>query len=169
MSVFISTLLNLLLILYPLTCICHLLEDTDEKYINEGGRLDITIQSLDKNIVKACERVKSLDKVLTQMYKHPPEEGGEDMTRLSRTYNQACLDLLYFTTVDKMKTLKAAEDILSHGGPNFLDVELDEDKIRERFKWDEETMDGLHVIRAKTNEHWYDLWHMYKNLPNLLY
>lgn len=137
-----------------------------QTYVSESGRLDIEIQDLDANIAKACERLKSLDKVITQMYKDPPQDGGEDMNRLSRTYNQACLDLLYFSSLDKIKTLKAARDILDHGGPHFLDVDVDEEKIKDKFKWDDEFMDGLHIIRKKTNEIWYDLWHMYKNLPN---
>lgn len=167
MTCFGLSLLNSLLVFNLPIRFCVPIEDKEsQKYVSGLGRLDIEIQDLDANIAKACERMRSLDKVLGQMYTDPPQDGGEDMNRLSRTYNQACLDLLYFSSLDKMKTMKAAQDILDHGGPHFLDVEVDEQKMKDRFKWDEESMDGLHIIRSKTNEHWYDLWHMYKKLPN---
>uniref|UniRef100_A0A1B6EZ07 Prolyl 4-hydroxylase alpha-subunit N-terminal domain-containing protein n=1 Tax=Cuerna arida TaxID=1464854 RepID=A0A1B6EZ07_9HEMI len=135
------------------------------RYEHDGGRLDINIVSLEENIEKVCDRLRRLDTVLTNMYEDPPVGGGEEFMRLSRTYNQACLDLLYFCSMDKHKALKAAEKIVDHGGPKFMDVEINEEKMKENFKWDEEALHGMYVVLKNTHEHWYDLWKLYTSLP----
>uniref|UniRef100_A0A1B6M7P0 Uncharacterized protein n=1 Tax=Graphocephala atropunctata TaxID=36148 RepID=A0A1B6M7P0_9HEMI len=135
------------------------------RYEHDGGRMDINIVNLDENIAKVCDRMRRLDKVLTEMYEDPPVGGGEEFMRLSRTYNQACLDLLYFCSMDKHKALRAAEDIVDHGGPKFMDVDIDEKKMEENFKWNEDAIHGMYVVLKDTHEHWYDLWKLYTSLP----
>lgn len=135
------------------------------KYDLEGGRLDTDIQDLDQNIANVCNRLKKLDDILTKMYEDPPADGGKEFMRLSRTFNQASLDLLYFCTLDKHKALKAAKEMVDHGGPKFLEVDMDEEKMEQRFKWNGDSLDHMHIVRKDTQEHWYDLWHLYSSLP----
>lgn len=118
---------------------------------------------LETDINKVCDRLRSIDVLLTKMSQDPPANGGDDMVKLLRTYNQACLDLLFLCSKDKLKVLDMAQDILEPGGPKFFDIKIDKKKLQERFKWDEDKTDDMEDIMKKTYEHWNDMWYINNN------
>lgn len=134
----------------------------------ECGNKEQTDQDIDSNIIKVCEELRDLDKQLTKMYQDPPDDKGDDMLRLTKSYNQASQKLLSLsdTFANKQKVVKLAKDILDHGGPHFLDVNFEEEKLKDAFKWEQDTMDFLSMLRLKIGEHWFDLWNMNKHLPD---
>lgn len=124
---------------------------------------------LDSNITKVCEELRSLDKELTQMYTNPEDDKGEELLQLTERYNQASLNLLSLCSKSKRRVMKAAQDILDHGGPHFLDVDFNEETLKDAFKWEQESMDKLSMMRLKIGEHWFDLWSLYKKMPDYDY
>lgn len=118
---------------------------------------------LETDVNNVCDRLRSIDVLLTKMCQDPPANGGDDMVKLLRTYNQACLDLLFLCSKDKLKVLDTAQDILEPGGPKFFDIKIDKKKMQERFKWDEDKIDDMGDVMKKTYEHWNDMWYINNN------
>ncbi|KAG8249143.1 hypothetical protein J6590_026066 [Homalodisca vitripennis] len=120
---------------------------------------------LDRDVDDVCEKLRTLDVILTNITIDPPAGGGSQMLRTMRIYNQACLDLLYLCSMDKLRVLGAAENILMAGGPKFFDIQIDEKLMKERFHWDEDKMDELLEVTKKSYDHWNDLWYVFNNFP----
>lgn len=138
-------------------------EDLNKKNGLEGESKTVNV---DVNITNVCEQLRSLDKDLTQMFNDPPEDKGDDMLAKLKSYNYRSMDLLGLTNLDKRKVFKVAKDMLDYGGPHFLNADVHEEKIKDSFKWEQDTMDKVSMMRLKIGEHWFDLWNMYKNLPD---
>uniref|UniRef100_A0A1B6KCH9 Uncharacterized protein n=1 Tax=Graphocephala atropunctata TaxID=36148 RepID=A0A1B6KCH9_9HEMI len=112
-----------------------------------------------------CDKLRTLDVILTNITIDPPAGGGKQMLRTLRVYNQACLDLLYLCNTDKLRVLGAAEDILQAGGPKFFDIQIDEKLMKQRFHWDDEKMEELLEVTKQSYDHWNNLWYVFNNFP----
>uniref|UniRef100_A0A1B6L2R9 Uncharacterized protein n=1 Tax=Graphocephala atropunctata TaxID=36148 RepID=A0A1B6L2R9_9HEMI len=118
-----------------------------------------------KDIADICETLKTLDQSLTELLTDLPEDGGGNLMKQLRTYNQACLHLLNHCLEDKGKAFTAAKEMLERGGPEFLDVDIDEGRIEQRFQWEEDALEDMQNARKKANILWYDLWRIYNKVP----
>ncbi|KAG8249140.1 hypothetical protein J6590_026063 [Homalodisca vitripennis] len=130
---------------------------------------DVDDQGVDlvssKDIADVCETLRTLDESLTKMLTDPPVDGGEELMKELRTYNQACLHLLNHCLEDKGKAFTAAKDMLERGGPEFLDIDINEDQLEQRFQWEKDALENMQNARKKTNILWYDLWRIYNKVP----
>lgn len=142
----------------------HLLDKTLSNIVEEGESvLDRENVNLEDDIKKVCDRMSSLDLLLTEMSQNPPVGGGDDMMTLLSSYNQACADLLYLCSMDKLKVLDMAQIVLERGGSQFFDIEMDKKKIQEHFKWGEDKIDNMEAVIKTTYDYWGELYHINNN------
>lgn len=119
----------------------------------------------DKDVDSVSNTIRTIDAKLTEIMKDPPDDGGKNVMKLMKTYNEACRILLEHCKNDKYKAFPPAKDLLERGGPEFLDVDIDESEIEQRFSWDKEDVQNMHNLKKRTNILWYDLWRLYNNIP----
>lgn len=120
-----------------------------------------------KDVESLCDTIRSLEKTLTHLSKDPQIDRGEELMKQLRTYNQACFHLSESCKNDadkKSKAFKLGNDLFERGGPEFMDEDVNEEIVMQKFNWDRTTMDEMLHARKKTNALWFNLWRLYNNI-----
>lgn len=143
----------MLLVIVFSVLVCYLQYSAESISIDDLSkeRSDVELKT---EMTTICEKILSLDKNITTMLKDPPE--GQSLIFLNKMYmyNDELIKFLKLAVVHKSKAIKYCKDVYSKGGPDFVDVLIDEDTLKERFKWEDANIKHMYNIRRETYRFW---------------
>lgn len=122
----------------------------------------------ESNLKAVVSSMRTLDQVLsTTLQKCLNATGldGDAFMRNLTSYNKKIEEFLEFIAEDKLKALSEAEDILTKGGPDFLDEDAEEDQFMKCFNWTEDQVNSMYKVRLTTFRLWNQLVTINNNFP----
>lgn len=115
--------------------------------------LSTTIHS-DSAIPDICKEVRYLDQQLVNLTKNLQVDGGEMLIEKIRNYVSAMKMLRDWAISDQNRTNIEAKTVIDDIGPSFMEVEFDEETLREKYNWTDDEYDVLYRLKQKTINVW---------------
>uniref|UniRef100_A0A1B6DBN5 Uncharacterized protein n=1 Tax=Clastoptera arizonana TaxID=38151 RepID=A0A1B6DBN5_9HEMI len=109
---------------------------------------------LKSEMTAICENIARYDESITQMLKDPPEDQATIFLKNMYSYNDELIECLKIVTVHRNRAIKHCAEVFEKGGPDFIDVLVDEDVLKDRFKWHDDDVKHLYEIRRETYKFW---------------
>lgn len=90
---------------------------------------------------------------------------GDEFMRNLTVYNKNIETFLQCIAENKLLALSKAEDILSKGGPDFLEEDAEDDQIMRCFNWNEDQLNRMFKVRLTSFRLWNQLVIINNNFP----
>lgn len=120
----------------------------------------------ERKISATWDRIRVLDRNLTDIYKLVPRGLGETFLNNLRLFNDELKKIIEFATEDSKRTFHGINDVLEkHPGPGWTEINFNETVLKEHFGWDDTGIKKMYDIRRDTFIYWNDIWCLHTNYP----
>lgn len=129
----------------------HCDHNTNQYGIKMNNVVNVTLREQVKDL---CKQLRKIDSNLSRLLKKLPESEGHVLLNQTKMYNVNIKILLNYISQYKNETMELSKYILNKGGPDFLDVDLDDEQIKNSFKWTDKELNIMYDSRIVTYQIW---------------
>lgn len=121
-------------------------------------------KGLKQDLFKISTHIRQLDYELTVMLTNYTIGDGIQLLDKLNIYNKAAQKLLDYLKTHKLATLCVAEDILDKGGPDFMDLDLDKEKLQAKMNCTDNNLKQIDSLQEVTIKIWSGLFNICNNI-----
>lgn len=110
------------------------------------------------NLTMICDNLRLLDRNLTELVSEMPAGLGSMFLECLEQFNENLKHFIVVANMDSQTSFRAANRMLPKGWPGFIHLTLDDDKMKNNFKWTDEVVKQVHQTRQETYLNWNAIW-----------
>lgn len=134
---------------------CNIVQEVNTSHNITINTVNNVTQSKSNTLKSVLELIRSLDVAITKTLRSLPMGEGKNLLNHMDLYNQAMKQFVEIASVTDTKHLmEAGEDVITEGGPVFLELNTNEDDLRKKFKWQEQDLNKMYNLRQEAVTIW---------------